>query len=360
MSSLSGWMGYNRVHWTAVFNCPLHDIKMIASVNQCILVPGALVLSKPLQNIEFAVRSCALCNDPPDYFLMLIIIDMKIIGQPMMGACYQGFHVRFRSHEQDGLDILHSLPALVVHTRYFIRVEPGQLGEDLRFKDIGQGSHQGAEQIVGERIGCLAALLTLRLFSHVACRVRVKVAAGPIKSHDEAPQEKATTTITNSPTSLPAPPSPERIPVMVEPLDPDAIRITPGFLRTELSQWGPDGQAVTKRNSKPVYYWGVPSRERAPAKRPAFGAPVQPNFTLTVTAQEADDDFKQIQAAIRADADLTKGGKRKRKQGNKASKTPERASPRGDGVGEEGVKRTAVGSLSPAPRDMNGDDRREA
>ena len=82
--------------------------------------------------------------------------------------------------------------------------------------------------------------------------------------------------------------------------------------------------------------------------------------TLTVTAQEADDDFKQIQAAIRADADLTKGGKRKRKQGNKASKTPERASPRGDGVGEEGVKRTAVGSLSPAPRDMNGVDRREA
>ena len=75
---------------------------------------------------------------------------------------------------------------------------------------------------------------------------------------------------------------------------------------------------------------------------------------------EEDDDFKQIQAAIRADADLTKGGKRKRKQGNKASKTPERASPRGDGVGEEGVKRTAVGSLSPAPRDMNGVDRREA
>ena len=87
---------------------------------------------------------------------------------------------------------------------------------------------------------------------------------------------------------------------------------------------------------------------------------MQPNFTLTVTAQEADDDFKQIQAAIRADADLTKGGKRKRKQGNKPSKTPERASPRGDGVGEEGVKRTAVGSLSPAPRDMNGVDRREA
>ena len=171
---------------------------------------------------------------------------------------------------------------------------------------------------------------------------------------------KATTTITNSTTSLPAPPSPGRIPVMVEPLDPDAIRITPGFLRSELSQWGPDGHAVTKRNSKPVYYWGVPSRERAPAKRPAFGAPVQPNFTLTVTAQEADDDFKQIQAAIRADADLTKDGKRKRKQGNKASKTPERASPRGDGVGEEGVKRTAVGSLSPAPRDMNGVDRREA
>ena len=171
---------------------------------------------------------------------------------------------------------------------------------------------------------------------------------------------KATTIITNTPTSLPAPSSPERIPVMVEPLDPDAIRITPGFLRSELSQWGPDGHAVTKRNSKPVYYWGVPSRERAPAKRPAFGAPVQPNFTLTVTAQEADDDFKQIQAAIRADADLTKGGKRKRKQGNKPSKTPERASPRGDGVGEEGVKRTAVGSLSPAPRDMNGVDRREA
>jgi hypothetical protein len=109
---------------------------------------------------------------------------------------------------------------------------------------------------------------------------------------------------------------------MVEPLDPDAIRITPGFLRSELSQWGPDGHAVTKRNSKPVYYWGVPSRERAPAKRPAFGAPVQPNFTLTVTAQEADDDFKQIQAAIRADADLTKGGKRKRKQGNKLRRLP--------------------------------------
>ena len=72
---------------------------------------------------------------------------------------------------------------------------------------------------------------------------------------------------------------------MVEPLDPDAVRITPGFLRSELSRWGPDGHAITSRHAKPQYYWGIPTTTTR--ARPVPGAPVQPNFALTVTAQEA-------------------------------------------------------------------------
>ena len=145
---------------------------------------------------------------------------------------------------------------------------------------------------------------------------------------------------------------------MVEPLDPDAVRITPGFLRSELSRWGPDGHAITSRHAKPQYYWGIPTTTTR--ARPVPGAPAQPNFALTVTAQEAEDDLKRIQAAIRRDADLMRsngkgGGKRR-----KTKATPERASPCSNGLGEGGVEGTAAGSPSPAPRAVNGNDRREA
>ena len=143
---------------------------------------------------------------------------------------------------------------------------------------------------------------------------------------------------------------------MVEPLDPDAVRITPGFLRSELSRWGPDGHAITSRHAKPQYYWGIlTTTTRA---RPVPGAPVQPNFALTVTAQEAEDDLKRIRAAIRRDADAMRDGKGGGKR-RKTKATPERASPC-DGVGEGGVEGTAAGSPSPAPRPVNGNDRREA
>ena len=132
---------------------------------------------------------------------------------------------------------------------------------------------------------------------------------------------------------------------MVEPLDPDAVRITPGFLRSELSRWGPDGHAITSRHAKPQYYWGIPTTTTR--ARPVPGAPAQPNFALTVTAQEAEDDLKRIQAAIRRDADLMRsngkgGGKRR-----KTKATPERASPCSNGFGEGGVEGTAAGSPSP-------------
>ena len=52
------------------------------------------------------------------------------------------------------------------------------------------------------------------------------------------------------------------------------------------------------------------------------GAPVQPNFALTVTAQEAEDDLKRIRAAIRRDADAMRDGKGGGKR-RKTKATPE-------------------------------------
>ena len=65
-------------------------------------------------------------------------------------------------------------------------------------------------------------------------------------------------------------------------LDVDAHRITPGFLRSELTKWV---DALPLKVNKPLYYHGVPDTKLSLTGRPrGLGARSHPTFNLTLTA----------------------------------------------------------------------------
>ena len=114
---------------------------------------------------------------------------------------------------------------------------------------------------------------------------------------------KTTTTLPRAPGSQlpPRTPSPPRRtrhamshPVTAD--DPEAIRITPGFLRHELTKW--DRGEPTAPKQRPSYFWAPQETSLKPPRRAGAN---HPTFQLTLTREEIDDDFAEINRALRGD-----------------------------------------------------------
>ena len=78
--------------------------------------------------------------------------------------------------------------------------------------------------------------------------------------------------------------------------DPEAIRITPGFLRHELTKW--DRGEPTAPKQRPSYFWAPQETSLKPPRRAGAN---HPTFQLTLTREEIDDDFAEINRALRGD-----------------------------------------------------------
>ena len=126
---------------------------------------------------------------------------------------------------------------------------------------------------------------------------------------------KTTTTLPRAPGSQlpPRTPSPPRRtrhamshPVTAD--DPEAIRITPGFLRHELTKW--DRGEPTAPKQRPSYFWAPQETSLKPPRRAGAN---HPTFQLTLTREDIDDDFAEINRALRGDPAPSASKPRKRR-----------------------------------------------
>ena len=90
--------------------------------------------------------------------------------------------------------------------------------------------------------------------------------------------------------------------------DPEAIRITPGFLRHELTKW--DRGEPTAPKQRPSYFWAPQETSLKPPRRAGAN---HPTFQLTLTREEIDDDFAEINRALRGDPAPSASKPRKRR-----------------------------------------------